>query len=414
MSSGTAKTVSWQRNLYALWIAQTLAIIGFSLRDAFMPFYLKDLGASTTDQAALWAGLVQAAGAGVMVIAAPFWGIFSDRHGRKPMVLRAMFAAMFTVGLMGFATAPWQLVALRLVEGALTGTVAASTALIASSAPPERLGYALGLLQTAVFSGASLGPFLGGLLAEQIGYRATFGVSAAVLGSAGLIVYFFVQEHFIPAPRSQLKGREALKASRTWLLAPTLLTIISALFVVRFAQMGLRPIMPLYIGELGDLSDARAAWISGVMFGLVGATSAISAVIFGRRGDRVGHQRILIISIAGASALYFPMALASAPWQLVLLQALFGITAGGIIPTANAIVARNTPPDRRGAIFGVTAAAMALGGFLGPLVCAGIAASLGFSAAFIFVGLVTAALCAVLVYRFIYRSDNLDGPVALT
>jgi MFS transporter, DHA1 family, multidrug resistance protein len=121
-----------------------------------MPFYIKELGASSTDQAVLWSGLVLAGGAGVMAVVAPIWGLLADRHGRKPMVLRAMFAATVTVGLMGLATEPWQLVALRMVEGAFTGTVAASTALVASSAPKERLRFAIG-------------PFLGGISADLVG-----------------------------------------------------------------------------------------------------------------------------------------------------------------------------------------------------------------------------------------------------
>ena len=63
---------------------------------------------------------------------------------------------MMTVGLMGIATEPWHLLGLRLIEGAFTGTVTASTALVAASAPKDKLGYSLGLISMAVFSGASL------------------------------------------------------------------------------------------------------------------------------------------------------------------------------------------------------------------------------------------------------------------
>jgi MFS transporter, DHA1 family, multidrug resistance protein len=394
----TGRTISWRRNLYALWVAQMLAIIGFSLRDAFLPFYLKELGADSTEQAVLWSGLVQAGGAGVMVIAAPFWGFVADRRGRKPMVLRAMFAAMITVGLMAFATEPWQLVALRMVEGAFTGTVAASTALVASSAPRDRLGFALGLIQTAVFSGASLGPFLGGLFANQFGFRPTFLISALFLGSAGIIVIFFVKERFTPMPRGKERGIAAMRASSAWIFAPTLLAMITVLFVTRFAQMGTRPIMPLYFGELGDLTDAQAASISGLAFGLLGATSALASIYLGRRGDRVGHYRVLLASVVGAGLIYLPMSIVGVPWQLVVLQALFGVAAGGLIPAANAIVANSTPPERRGAIYGVTASAGSLGGFIGPLACAGITATLGFRATFAAVGLLLLLLAGALAY----------------
>jgi DHA1 family multidrug resistance protein-like MFS transporter len=384
-------------------VAQTLAIVGFGLRDAFLPFYLKTLGELDNDQAALWSGLVAAGGAGVMAVSAPLWGIVSDRRGRKPMVLRAMFAAAITVGLMGVAAAPWHLLGLRLIEGAFTGTVTASTALVAASAPKDKLGYSLGLISMAVFSGASLGPFLGGVLADWIGYRATFGVSAAMLASAGVIVLIFVQERFTPpvrVPRGPERGLMALRQSTAWLMAPMLLTMIAVLFVVRLAQMGVRPIMPLYVEELGGYGDKHAASIAGLAFGLLGLTSAFSSVFLGRRGDRAGHRKILLGCTFGAGLLYLPMAFVGNAWQLVVLQGLFGIAAGGLIPAANAIVANATPGERRGFIYGVTAGASSLGGFFGPLAGAAIAASLGFRATFVGTALLLLALTVAVAYAF--------------
>ena len=405
--SPSQKAAIWRRNLYAITIAQGLAIIGFSLRESFLPFYLQSLGAESTDSAAIWSGLISAGGAGVMAFSAPFWGVISDRRGRKPMLLRAMFGAMLTVGLMGLATEPWHLLALRFLEGALTGTVTASTALVATSAPKERLGFSLGLVQTAVFSGASLGPFLGGLFADQIGYRPTFLVSAVVLGSAAVIVLFFVQEDFKPAARAASgteRGLRTLRKSTSWLFVPMLLTMIGVLFAVRFAQMSTRPILPLYVehvgGFTGDGGAHRAASLAGIALGLLGATSAIASVYLGRRGDRVGHRKILLGSILGAGLLYLPMAAVTGAWQFIFLQGLFGIAAGGLIPAANAIIAQWTPRERRGVSFGITAAAGAVGGTLGPLVGSATAASLGFRATFLGTGLILLGVGAAVAYLF--------------
>jgi DHA1 family multidrug resistance protein-like MFS transporter len=390
----------WRRNLYAITIAQALAIIGFSLRESFLPFYLKSLGADTSDSAAIWSGLISAGGAGVMAVSAPFWGVVSDRRGRKPMLLRAMFGALFTVGLMGLATAPWHLLALRFLEGALTGTVTASTALVAASAAKEKLGFSLGLVQTSVFSGASLGPFLGGLLADQIGYRPTFAVSGACLGTAGIIVFLFVQEEFTPVKRTGARGLSGLREGSSWLFVPMLLTMIGVLFAVRFAQTTVRPILPLYVEYVDHLSDERAASLSGIAFGLLGLTSAFASVYLGRRGDRVGHHRILLGSILGAGLLYLPMAAVTGVWQLIALQGLFGIAAGGLIPAANAIVAQWTPRERRGVSFGITAAAGSVGGTFGPLAGSATAASLGFRATFLGTGIVLLAVAAAVAYAF--------------
>ena len=391
-----AAPIPWRRNLYAVWAAQILAIVGFSLRVPFLPFYLGDLGVATDQGQALWSGLINAGGAGVMAISAPIWGIVADRRGRRPMLLRATFAATATVGLMGLATQPWHLLALRLVEGALTGTVTAATALVATTTPKARLGYALGMVQTAVFAGSSLGPLFGGVLADEIGPRPTFAVASACLGTAGLIVLFLVRERFVPAPRRATAGGgrlAALRAATGSLLVPGLLTLVGVLFVVRLAAMAVQPIVPLFVKALAP-GTADPSSLSGLVLGVLGLTSAISAVFLGRLGDRRGHRPVLLVSVLAAGLLYLPMAAAQNPWQLVALQALFGIAAGGIVPAANAMVANLTPPERRGSIYGVTAGVAALGGFVGPLAGGALGASFGFRAPFLATAVLLLAVAA--------------------
>jgi DHA1 family multidrug resistance protein-like MFS transporter len=95
--------------------------------------------------------------------------------------------------------------------------------------------------------------------------------------------------------------------------------------------------------------------------------------------------------------LYIPMALAQSAWQLIALQGLFGVAAGGMIPSANAIIANITPPERRGLTYGVTATAGGLGAAFGPLLLSSLIAPLfGFEAAFVTVGVLLLALGAYL------------------
>ncbi|MFM8592947.1 MAG: MFS transporter, partial [Chloroflexota bacterium] len=164
--------ISWQRNLAAIWTVQLLAIIGFSLRVPFLPFYLADLGVDTVQGQTLWSGMINAVGAGVMAISAPLWGIYADRHGRRLMLIRAAFGGMLTVGLMGLATAPWQLLGLRMLEGALTGTVTAATVLVATTTPKQRIGFALG---------GFAGPLIGATIAAAFGVRVSFIVVGVML-----------------------------------------------------------------------------------------------------------------------------------------------------------------------------------------------------------------------------------------
>lgn len=390
----------WQRTLYAVWAGQILALLGFSSRAPYLPFFLGELGVTTVDGQALWSGAINAAGAAAMALTAPLWGLVADRYGRKPMLLRGLFGGALAVALMGLATAPWQLAALRVLEGSLTGTVVAATALVATSAPKHRLGYALGMVQTAVFAGAAAGPLFGGFAYDRIGPRATFGVAAAMLFLGGVFVALFAREQFAAAPRVAREGASRLahvRASGAFLFSLAMLTMFAAIFVIRMIAMAMQPVIPLFVQQLAP-DTADIATMAGIVLGAAGITSALAAAVLGRLGDRRGHRRVLTWSLLAAGAVYLPMALVRAPWQLAALQAILGIAAGGMIPSANALIAHLTPLERRGAVFGLTAALSGLGGFIGPLLGALLATGLGFRAVFVAAGALLLAMGGLVLF----------------
>jgi MFS transporter, DHA1 family, multidrug resistance protein len=392
----------WNVTLYAVWAGQLLALIGFSSRVPFLPFYLGDLGVDDVSGQALWSGAINAAGAAVMAVTAPIWGLLADRYGRKPMLLRGLFGGAVVVVMMGFATAPWQLLALRVLEGALTGTVAAATALIATSAPKRRLGYALGMVQTAVFAGAAAGPLFGGFAYDRIGPRATFVLAGVMLFCGGVTVAFLARERFTRVATHAITdeglGRwRRFQTSGAFLFTAAMLTMLGAIFAVRLIAMAMQPIIPLFVQQLAP-DDPHVATVAGVVLGSAGFTSAFAAAYLGRLGDRTGHRRVLAISLLAAGLVYLPMAIVRDPWQLALLQALMGVAAGGLIPSANALIAHLTPVERRGTIFGLSAAISAVGGFIGPLAGAFLATGLGFRATFIASGTLLLAVAAMVIW----------------
>lgn len=367
MDSG-AQGISWQRNLYVLWVAETLTILGFCLAYPFLPFYLAELGAESFESRAMWAGAMSAASAAFMAITAPFWGMAADRWGRKPMVVRAMLCGAVTTGLMGLVVAPWQLLALFILDGALSGTVAAAMTMVATTTPRERLGYALGLLQTAIFTGFSLGPLIGGVLADQIGYRPVFGIGAALLFVAAALVITLTRESFTPARKRPLDGgpHAPVVSLRIILLAAALPAAVGIMLALRATTGAMFPILPLFVEDLAA-PGSRVATLAGLTFGISGVGSAVASVVIGRASDRLGHRLILIATSFTVAALFLPLALVTSPWQLIVCYGLLGIATGGIIPSAQAVVADLTPPERRGVVFGVTSAAASFGGFVGPL-----------------------------------------------
>jgi MFS transporter, DHA1 family, multidrug resistance protein len=402
-----ASTQGWQRNLYALWIAQLLTIVGFSLRTPFLPFFLEDLGADSFSSQAVWAGVINAGGALVMIVSAPLWGIIADRYGRKPMVLRAMFCGSITIGLMSLATSPWHLLILRFIEGGFTGTVAASTTLVASTTPKARMGFALGMMQTAVFAGASIGPLFGGVLADVLGYREAFIVAGSMLFIGAAIVLVLVHENFTPPERGDKATTNTGSGMMTMMLGGAMLGMVAVMFALRLSTSAIQPIMPLYVQQLTDTTGSVAT-LAGLTLGVAGLTSAVAAVMLGRLADRIGHKVILITASITAGLLYFPMAVAQSPAQLIAMNALLGIAAGGVLPSANAIVANLTPRQKRGAVYGFIAAATSLGSFIGPLGGAGLAAAVDIRYVFLVTGGLM-LLAGLWVFQIIRSGVDIEG-----
>ncbi|MHB9089897.1 MAG: MFS transporter, partial [Chloroflexota bacterium] len=191
---------NWRRNLLFLWLSQTLIMMAFSFFFPFIPLYVQTLGVHGDADAARWAGLITAAAAVSMAVVQPIWGNLADRFGRKPMVVRSMLAGSIITTLMGIATSPEQLLLLRFIQGAFTGTIAAANALVAASTPRSRLGYALGVMQMSFFLGASVGPLGGGLIADHFGFRMSFYVAGVLMLVGCLIVTLLVHEDFERPP----------------------------------------------------------------------------------------------------------------------------------------------------------------------------------------------------------------------
>lgn len=377
-----AVATRWQRTLYIMFFAQMMTAVGFSSIFPFLPLYVKDLGATTDLSIEFLAGMVFSAQAFTMMIASPIWGVIADRYGRKLMVERAMFGGAVMLLLMAFVRSAEELVILRAVQGLITGSVAAANALVASEAPRERTGYAMGVLQVGLGSGVALGPLIGGVIADFFGYSAAFFVTAGLLFLAGVLVFLGVEEDFGPADRLTKRESNFMAQWRHILVVPGVILTYSLRFMNRLGRMMILPMIPLFIETL--LRDtARINTFTGLVIGVGAATTTLSSVYLGRLGDRIGHRRIVIVGVVTASLLYLPQSMVMAGWQLLVLQALIGVAMGGIIPGLSALLAGYTQSGEEGAVFGLDNSIQAAARSVAPLIGAGVAMWFGLRAVFI-------------------------------
>jgi DHA1 family multidrug resistance protein-like MFS transporter len=369
----------WRRNLYILFVVQLLSTAGFSLVFPFLPLYVKEIGVSTGGSIEFWAGLVFSSQALTMMLSAPIWGVVADRYGRKPMIVRASLGGALTIAAMGFVQNAEQLVILRVIQGLVTGTIAASNALVAASTPKERSGESLGLLQMGTWVGIAIGPVLGGIIGDHIGFRESFWITAVLLGLAAAGVIFGVHEEFEPQPRAQ---RRSMMASYGALLhAPDMASLYSASFLHSLGRSVIFPVAALFMIELMH-ADGPVATMTGVMLGVYAFIGSASAPWMGRLGDRIGHSKVLFGGMLFAMLCYLPQPFVTQAWQLVVLQAITGLSMGAFVPSLSALMNLRTPQGGQGATYGLDNSVQSGARMIAPLLGAGAATWFGARGAF--------------------------------
>ncbi len=162
------------------------------------------------------------------------------------------------------------------------------------------------------------------------------------------------------------------------------------------------PVFPQLIMRLSGQSLAHAAEVSGWIAFLYASVQFVMGPVIGGLSDRFGRRPVLLASLAAFAADYVVMAFAPTLWWLVAARVVAGIT-GATFPTAYAYIADVTPPEKRGANFGVIGMAFGFGFIIGPAL-GGFVARFGNEVPF----LVSAGLAmANLIYGLIVLPESL-------
>jgi DHA1 family multidrug resistance protein-like MFS transporter len=371
-------SVSWQRNLYIILVVEFAVLLAYGFTNPFMPFFIQDLGQFTDTEAALWSGLTTTVFGLGMFLSGPIWGIIADRWGRKPMVLRAIFGVAVLSVATGLSPNVYWVITFRTAQGLFSGTIAAASAMISASTPRERIPFAMGMLTVATFAGNTLGPFLGGLLADAVGYRNCFYIIAVVYFVGGMAVLLFTSENFTPLVRGW--GSTLLSL---WRLAKSrhILPLLIVICILAVGPSVITPVIPLIVKGL--MTGGDIAVMAGLAFSLMGVVSTLSSLAASRFASGGANlKKMMYICCFGTCLFYLLPLLAHSLMPFITFTALLGIFKGGIMIASSSLIALTVIGSEQGMAYGLQQSASFLGYGIGPILGGGLASLINLNVVF--------------------------------
>ncbi|MCB2962135.1 multidrug efflux MFS transporter [Streptococcus suis] len=370
----------WKQNLKVAWLGNFLTGTSFTLVMPFISVFVEELGVGP-GQVEYYAGLavsVNALAVSVNALAAalmaPIWGSLADRYGRKPMMVRAAFAMIFTMGGMAFVPNVFWLLALRVLNGVFTGYIPNATALIASQVPKDKTGYALGTLSTGAVAGNLIGPTLGGILAEMFGVHTVFLLVGLLYAIVVLLTVFYIREDFVPVKKGEeMSVKEVFEQVKDRQMLVGL--FVTSMIIIAAAQ-AVVPILTLYVRHLGQTDNLL--FVAGFIISLPGMASLVTSGYLGKIGDRIGNHRLLLIALTYSLLINVFCVFAENPFQLGLLRFMYGFGTGALLPSVNSLLTKLTPKEGISRIFSYNQLFNNLGSVVGPMMGSAVAAHMGY------------------------------------
>jgi len=371
-------------------------MIGMSMVIPFLPFYVRELGVTGIAEIEKWSSLAFSGTFLMAFIMTPIWGALSDRFGKKSMVVRAIFGLALSQLLIGLAGDVVQLVIFRMIQGAVSGFIASSLALVTASAPRERSGYVIGILQTSISAGTIIGPVVGGLLSDVFTYSTVFFLTSTFCFVSGILILINVKEPAASPHQKPFTVRENYKY--TFKNKPVILAMLSVM-VVQMCIFMAQPIFALYV-ESFSLDTAYVSTIAGTLFGITGAFTVISSPWWGNRNDIKGFRKNLLVAMIGAAIAFSLHPFVYDVIFLYPVRAFLGFCIGGIVPVFYSYITKHIAEERRGGIMGIASSFTLLGNLLGPLLCILITLHFSNRYVFLFSGLIM-LINVVIVYKYL-------------
>jgi DHA1 family tetracycline resistance protein-like MFS transporter len=350
-----------------IFIIVFINLVGFGIIIPLLPFYGEHFGASPDEVTWLMAiySLTQ-------FITAPIWGRYSDRYGRRPILLLSLAGTVVAYVWLSLAADLQALYWARGLAGVAAGSISAAFACMSDITTKENRSKGMGLIGAAFGLGFIAGPAIGGLLAGSdpvtTNYTLPSLVAAGFSGVALATAFFILKETLSNKLKLKIKNQSA---DEQWLIfkgamnQPTIRLTMALTFVSILAFAGLEATFALW-------SERSFGWgvaQNGYIFAFIGTISAfIQGTMIGflsRKFGEVGmvKQGFLALGV-GLAILPFTNNLPTLLITLVIIAYGFSISS----PALNTLLSLNVPDEQQGSILGIGRSASTLARALGPII----------------------------------------------
>lgn len=357
MSSSKKNTTA----LIILMINMFIAMLGIGLVIPILPKFMLEFGSSGK---AL--GFLVAAFGLTQFLFSPIAGEWSDKYGRKIMIVGGLTAFTLSQLIFAMGTEMWMLYVSRLLGGlSAAAMIPPMMAYVADITTEEKRGKGLGMLGAAMSLGFVIGPGIGGFLAEY-GVRVPFYVSAAVAGVAMLISIIVLPETLsrdkqLEARSTKTKRENILKQFAMSFKAPYLVLLI-LVFALTFGLANFEAIFGLYVDIKYGFTpkDISILITIGALVGVI-----IQAIFIDRLITRYGERKLINMSFLISAVALLLMLLSGNFWYVLLITILFFTFTSILRPAINTLLSKMAG-NEQGFVAGMNNAYMSLGNIIGP------------------------------------------------
>ena len=408
-----------KRHLFVLLACLFVVMIGFGVTLPVLPFYVERLAleaGAARQSIVLHVTLLTGVYALMQFAFAPLWGRWSDRMGRRPLILIGITGYIVAQVMFGLATSLWLLYAARIVGGILSSaTLPVSAAYVVDMTTKEERSRGMAWLGTAASLGVVVGPALGGLLSRRdwhfnwssghfkVDSFSTPFFAAALLGLVTLLAAWRWLPESMPKTSAQNANPEKDVRGKTKVDWRTLLKTLSPLLALtlagQFALAMFEGTFALFAQAKFDFGPAEVGYVF-VVCGLVMTVFQAGAVGF--LAGRISEMIQIGAGFAFMGAGIALLATARTTFFVFALVALLSLGMALIAPNLSALISKRGGAQQAGASLGVQNAANSLGQAGGPLL-GGVLFIWQINAPYLFSGAVLLALALVIGWKALDR-----------